>query len=148
VVDSTGLEKNELEFLMGARAYGDFGVALVKGEKEDFSSYGVDLLYSRGDGSLGLIREIREVGNAFVRSPTGRVRESRGAYGNKFELSRREFEVAQLVAKGYSNRKISEVVGLKEQSVKNLVSVIMRKLKCENRVQVALRLSAAKIEEE
>jgi DNA-binding NarL/FixJ family response regulator len=147
IVDSMGLEKNELEFLMGARAYGDFGVALVMGEGEDYSEYGVDKLYSRGQGAAGLIKAIREVGNAFVRTPSGRVRESRGSYGNKFELSRREFEVASLVAKGYSNRKISEVVGLKEQSVKNLVSVIMRKLKCENRVQVALRLSAAKIED-
>ena len=133
---------------MGARAYGDFGVALLRGDHEDYSQYGVDTLYSRSDGSSGLIKAIREVGNAFVRSPAGRVRESRGSYGNKFELSKREFEVASLVAKGYSNRKISETVGLKEQSVKNLVSVIMRKLKCDNRVQVALRLSAAKIEEE
>jgi DNA-binding NarL/FixJ family response regulator len=147
VVDSMGLEKNELEFLMGARAYGDFGVALVTGEGEDYSDYGVDKLYSRLQGAPGLIKAIREIGNAFVRTAAGRVREARGGYGNKFELSRREFEVASLVAKGYSNRKISEVVGLKEQSVKNLVSVIMRKLKCENRVQVALRLSASKIED-
>ena len=147
VVDSLGLEKNELEFIMGARAYGDFGVALITGEDEDFSEYGVDKMYGRKSGGLGLIKIVREVGNAFVRTASGRVRESRGGSNNRFELSRREYEVASLVAKGYSNRKISEVVGLKEQSVKNLVSVIMRKLKCENRVQVALRLSSASIED-
>src|SRR5215216_1093694 len=54
VVDSTGLEKNELEFLMGARAYGDFGVALLSGESEDYSEYGVDKIYSRTQGGLGL----------------------------------------------------------------------------------------------
>jgi DNA-binding NarL/FixJ family response regulator len=40
-----------------------------------------------------------------------------------------------------SNRKISQITGLREQSIKNLVSVIMRKLHCENRVQVALKLA-------
>lgn len=148
VVDSLGLVKSELEFLMGARAYGDFGVALITGEGEDYTEFGVDKLYSRANGAPGLIKAIREAGNAFVRTPDGRVRQSREGPGNKLDLSRREFEVASLVAKGYSNRKIHEVVGLKEQSVKNLVSVIMRKLKCENRVQVALKLSAANIEDE
>lgn len=147
VVDSTHLEKNELEFLMGARAYGDFGVAVISGEDEDFSDYGVDRLYSRANGGAGLIKAIREVGSNFGNAIGGRVRESRSGYNNKFELSRREYEVASLIAKGYSNRRISEVVNLKEQSVKNLVSVIMRKLRCENRVQVALRLSSATIED-
>ncbi len=147
VVDSTNLERNELEFLMGARAYGDFGVALIAGEDEDFNDYGVDTVYSRSSGGAGLIKAIREVGANFAHAVGGRVREGRGTYNNRFELSRREYEVASLVAKGYSNRKISEAVNLKEQSVKNLVSVIMRKLKCENRVQVALRLSSATIDD-
>jgi len=34
---------------------------------------------------------------------------------------------------------------LREQSVKNLVSVVMRKLDCENRVQVALKLVNAPV---
>lgn len=147
VIDSNGLDRNELEFLMGARTYGDFGVALVAGDNEDFSEFGLDKICLRSEGGINLIRAIREVGNSFVRTATGAVREARVGYSNRFELSRREFEVASLVAKGYSNRKISEVVNLKEQSVKNLVSVIMRKLRCENRVQVALRLSSAHIED-
>lgn len=131
---------------MGARAYGDFAIILVTAEGEDYTGCGADKVYSRALGSSGLISAVRELGGAFLRPSTGRVRESRAHYGNRFELSRREFEVASLIAKGYSNRKISEVVTLREQSVKNLVSVILRKLKCENRVQVALRLAAAKVE--
>ena len=46
------------------------------------------------------------------------------------------------------NRRISEVTALREQSVKNLVSVIMRKLNCENRVQVALKLTKGGVTEE
>jgi len=34
VIDSNGLDRNDLEFLMGARTYGDFGVALVSGDHE------------------------------------------------------------------------------------------------------------------
>jgi DNA-binding NarL/FixJ family response regulator len=60
-----------------------------------------------------------------------------------FELSAREYEVACLIAKGFTNQKIAETMALKEQSVKNLVSTVIRKLHCENRVQVALRLSRA-----
>ena len=63
-------------------------------------------------------------------------------------MTKREYEVAALVAKGFSNRRVAEVTGLREQSIKNLVSVVMRKLKCENRVQVALRLANASVGEE
>ncbi len=74
--------------------------------------------------------------------------DSDAATGNGNDLTRREFEVAQLVSKGMSNRKISQVTGLREQSIKNLVSVIMRKLHCENRVQVALKLTRVGVTEE
>jgi DNA-binding NarL/FixJ family response regulator len=47
-----------------------------------------------------------------------------------------------MVAKGLPNRRIAQSLGLREQSVKNLVSTVMRKLDCENRVQVALKLAA------
>ncbi|MFI5384709.1 MAG: response regulator transcription factor [Fimbriimonadales bacterium] len=57
------------------------------------------------------------------------------------DLSNREYQAACLIAKGYSNRMIAETMALKEQSVKNMVSTVIRKLHCENRVQVALRMS-------
>lgn len=62
-------------------------------------------------------------------------------YGAPRSLTKRELEVAQLVAQGMPNRRIAAVLQLQEQSIKNLVSAVMRKLDCENRVQVALRLS-------
>jgi DNA-binding NarL/FixJ family response regulator len=74
--------------------------------------------------------------------PVMEVREGKRGYRRGNNLSHREFQVAEYVSKGYSNRTISEVSGLQEQSVKNLVSVVMRKLNCENRTQVALRLLA------
>ena len=57
---------------------------------------------------------------------------------NTSQLTTRENEVMLLIGKGCSNRKIADILGIQEQSVKNLVSVILRKLHCENRTQVAL----------
>ena len=73
------------------------------------------------------------------------VMEPRANYGSR--LTEREMDVAKLVAQGHPNRRIAELLELQEQSVKNLVSVIMRKLQCENRVQVALRLTGSRQEE-
>jgi DNA-binding NarL/FixJ family response regulator len=143
VVDTLGLESNELDFLMGARTFGDFGIVLIHDANDaQYGDYTVDGKVDRKHSSHALFRTVREVGASFgaIVKP-GRVREGVRNYGNGNDLTRREFEVAQLVAKGFSNRRISVVTGLREQSVKNLVSVIMRKLHCENRVQVALRLA-------
>ena len=57
-----------------------------------------------------------------------------------YDLTRREHECAQLVSRGMSNRRIAEMTGLREQSVKNVVSLAMRKLGVDNRVQIALRI--------
>lgn len=146
VLDGHGLQSNDIEFFMGARAYGDFGIIVVGGEGlYDEEDNNVDAALGRDSTATALFRAVREVGANFVRAPVGRVRERRQNYGSGIELTRREYEVASLVGKGFSNRRIAAVTGLREQSIKNLVSVIMRKLKCENRVQVALRLTSATI---
>lgn len=153
IVDSFELDRNELQFLLGARAFGDFGIVLIVSddEREEFVEVPVDRLVSRQDGAQELFSALEELGGTVRLTARPFVRESRRSYGNGNDLTRREYEVAQLVAKGMSNRKISQVTGLREQSIKNLVSVIMRKLHCENRVQVALKLTrsgAAPIDEE
>lgn len=143
-----GLQANDIEFFMGARAYGDFGIILLGGEELfDAKDHNLDAVLASDVTSTALFKAIREVGAAFVKTPVGRLREKRQNYGSGIELTRREYEVASLVGKGFSNRRIAAVTGLREQSIKNLVSVIMRKLKCENRVQVALRLTSATVSE-
>jgi DNA-binding NarL/FixJ family response regulator len=54
-------------------------------------------------------------------------------------LSERESEIASLVAHGMSNREIATQLKLSEQSVKNLVSRILKKLGLNNRVQIAMK---------
>ncbi len=144
IVDSTDLDRNDLQFLMGARAFGDFAVVLIAAESEleEFLEVPVDRVIGRGSRAADMFQALEELGGQ-VKVGRPYVREARRGYGNGNELTRREYEVAQLVSKGMSNRKISQVTGLREQSIKNLVSVIMRKLHCENRVQVALKLTRA-----
>nr|WP_267908763.1 response regulator transcription factor [Paenibacillus alkalitolerans] len=51
-------------------------------------------------------------------------------------LSQREKEVLQLVAKGHSNKHISEMLYISEHTVKNHLKSILYKLQLENRVQL------------
>jgi DNA-binding NarL/FixJ family response regulator len=149
IVDSFQLDLNDLQFLLGARAFGDFGVVLIvpEAQREQFMEVAVDRIVGRETGAADLFSALEDLGGKVY---VGRsfIREGRRGYGAGNDLTRREYEVAQLVAKGMSNRKISQITGLREQSIKNLVSVIMRKLHCENRVQVALRLTRGSVPEQ
>jgi pimeloyl-ACP methyl ester carboxylesterase/DNA-binding CsgD family transcriptional regulator len=57
--------------------------------------------------------------------------------GGGIELSRREREVAQLVARGMSNKEIAERLYLSERTIDNHVHHILDKLGFDSRVQVA-----------
>lgn len=141
LIDGHQLTKEDAQFLLGARAFGDFAVALIHDDEDRIDEGAADRVLSRDAGADALFGALTELGGG-VKSSRPTVREGRKPYGSKEDnaLSRREYEVAQLVAKGMSNRRIAQTTGLREQSVKNLVSVVMRKLDCENRVQVALKL--------
>jgi DNA-binding NarL/FixJ family response regulator len=52
-------------------------------------------------------------------------------------LSAREQDVLQLVAKGHSNKEISTILGISENTVKTHMKNILGKLQLENRVQLA-----------
>jgi two-component system NarL family response regulator len=62
-------------------------------------------------------------------------------------LSKRECEITALITQGYANRDISQRLGLSEQSVKNLVSRILKKQGLKNRTQIALWQLAAGADE-
>ena len=54
------------------------------------------------------------------------------------ELSEREREILQLLAKGYSNAEISQTLFLSDGTVKNYMSTIFNKLNVSDRTQAAL----------
>ena len=132
VVDSEQLDDDELQFLLGAQAAGDFLLAMI-GDKDCGATADAVILRS----STGV--EFVEALSSLV-VDEGESGNGKRLYGMADKFTQRESEVAELIAKGFSNRTIAEVTELHSQSVKNLVSVIMRKLKCENRTQVALKL--------
>ena len=142
IVDSDQLDVDEVQFLLGARAVGDFFLAMI-GEKQESSS--VDAMISRSTTADDLYESVSALSSLVPAVQMNR--DGKRSYGKGNALTRREYEVAELVAKGMSNRTISEMSELREQSVKNLVSVIMRKLQCENRTQVALKLLNAEVEQ-
>jgi DNA-binding NarL/FixJ family response regulator len=60
-------------------------------------------------------------------------------------LSAREREVLDLVARGYGNAKIARALFLSQGAVKAIISRLLTKLKCQNRVQIACLAQAAEL---
>ncbi len=69
-----------------------------------------------------------------LRQPSGLPPSLTGA-----ELTPREEQVLELLARGADNREIAQALFLSEHTVKNHVSSILAKLQVENRIQAAVR---------
>jgi two-component system, NarL family, response regulator DegU len=71
-------------------------------------------------------------------SETGTSDEGLSAEGSSMPLSVREVEVLDCVAQGLSNREIAEALFITEQTVKNHMTSVLRKLEVGDRVQAVL----------
>ena len=138
ILEVAGITESDRALLPGILALGTLKVVAV--EPKPSPEYGAFSI-SQDGSKAALLKLVKDA----VGTRKNLVRESRASYGSR--LTSRELDVAKLVAQGHPNRRISEMLELQEQSVKNLVSVIMRKLQCENRVQVALKLTGIRHEE-
>ena len=58
-------------------------------------------------------------------------------------LTPRELEIAQLIARGYSNRQIADALVITQGTVANHVGQILDKLGCSSRVQVAIMVMSS-----
>jgi DNA-binding NarL/FixJ family response regulator len=133
IVTLDKVDKSDLSSLESAKKRMEIPVVGIGDAPSPPGSAVVDKFVLRDSGFKGL----REAVESVTHAPSG-VREPMAAYGLPAILTRREHQVAKLVAQGYPNRRIASVLGIREQSIKNLVSMIMRKLGCENRTQIAL----------
>jgi DNA-binding NarL/FixJ family response regulator len=91
--------------------------------------------------TMGVVKRndgVRELKDAIRRVARGETYELPASGNSGSKLSRREQDITRLVARGLSNRAIADDLGLSEQSVKNLVSRILKKFGMDNRVQLAL----------
>lgn len=145
VIDTTGLTENEGSFIEGSLSYS--GAALLALTDPTVESGGA--LSFDGHTSIPRTCSASELHDAVWTVCLGlpeaiTVVRGRGRprnLSNPFHLSNREYDVAQLIAKGNTNKQIADTLGMQDQSVKNLVSTVTRKMGCANRVQVALALS-------
>lgn len=138
VIDGATVGSKDWGSVKNIRNSGVRVVVISNGAKQEKDN--ADAVVERSGGAASLFQGMR---SAMGQVSTTHVREPGAYYGTYPRmLTPREHEVAMMIAKGMPNRRISETIGLREQSVKNLVSTIMRKLDCENRVQVALKLAS------
>ena len=138
IAEEAHLDEAQRQYLLGAHMLGSFGLLLITNSEAS----AIDPSEAANTLSLQSTREdflnrIKVAGEPYEVAPLGR----RGRRSDKpLGLSTREYEIAKLIAKGYSNRSISEETGIQEQSVKNSVSTILRKTASENRTQLALKI--------
>jgi len=78
--------------------------------------------------------QVQYIVEALVQAPASRVIRGKLA----IPLSKREKEVARLVAAGLSNRGVSEKLGLSEHTVKNYLFGIFEKLGISTRIELVL----------
>ena len=85
---------------------------------------------------------------ASLLSDLGKPGVQRGAAEPRDELTQRELEILELLAKGMSNKEIGEKLFLSEKTVKHYVTNILQKLQVHNRVEAALLAQKSKWFEE
>jgi len=139
VVDLAGATESDFQFLLGVQMCAELRTIVI-GEGEVLPT-GFENSVSRSDSARALLEKVEALVADLAPAPRGRGRPR--MMTNGFPLSNREYQVACLIAQGFTNQKIAETLAIKEQNVKNLVTVIIHKLHVENRVQVALRWSAS-----
>lgn len=66
------------------------------------------------------------------------ARGARGGANGRPLLSRRETEILHLVAEGQSNKEIAAVLGISDQTVKNNITSLLRKLGVHDRTQAVI----------
>ncbi len=135
-VDTFGIEAEAISRLVALHAEDGPAVALLVAEAHPgaYLDLPVDRVISRRESADEVLAVLDDLARTPARSRSNPL---------PFDLTRREHECAQLVSRGLSNRRIAEMTGLREQSVKNVVSLAMRKLGVDNRVQIALRLGGS-----
>lgn len=122
----------------------DDDVALIEGIKA--GAKGFLLKDVSLDDLTQAVRHVAAGGSLFRPAVTERVRREAESVPQTFEsldppdrLTRRETEVLQLMAGGYTNRDIAEALAASEGTIKNHVSNILSKFGVRSRTQAVLK---------
>lgn len=87
--------------------------------------------------ALSLILLIKKSAIAALLSPVNRTKEiDHSPFSQHFKLTPREHEVVDLVLKGFRNRELANLLGVKEKSIENHLTRIYRKCEVTSRVEL------------
>jgi len=105
--------------------------------------------YAHALATPTLLREIAWVGEDLIGRLLGALQARLPAVRNDAlaGLSQRELEVAHAVASGMSNKEAARVLGVTERTIKAHLGAIFEKLGVRDRLQLALRVGASKLEQ-
>ncbi|WP_376788383.1 response regulator [Thermoflexus sp.] len=142
---------NGLDVIRQARSHGFEGAILVLTayDSEEQMRYAIRIgangYCSKDTPPDRLLQNIRHVlsGRCILGSQVVSAAEAQQIVGaaeavEEHVLSPREREILQYVALGYSNKAIAERLGISQQTVKNHMTAILRKLDLSDRTQVAI----------
>jgi DNA-binding NarL/FixJ family response regulator len=143
--------RNGLDVIRQARAHRFEGTILVLTayDSEEQMRYAVRIgangYCSKDTPPEQLLQNIRHVlsgryvlGSRVLTAPEVRQIIGEAEAEEDLSLSPREREILQYVALGYSNKAIAERLGISQQTVKNHMTAILRKLELSDRTQAAI----------
>ncbi|MCW5940645.1 MAG: response regulator transcription factor [Fimbriimonadaceae bacterium] len=142
IVDLTeAKEPRVVSAIREGRATGRFRVVVLAADASDAQDvgYSADAVCLRTETPERLLAA---VGSVSERAPAS-VAESVGRYRAEKPLTERESDIVRLVRRGYKNREIALEWGIREQTVKNILSKAMRDRGLRNRVDVLRWLEGA-----
>jgi DNA-binding NarL/FixJ family response regulator len=94
------------------------------------------------------IRVVAEGGTVFQDSifETYKSGQLRKPLPDRFQVTDRELEIMEKIAKGFTNKEIADALYLSEGTVKNYISVILDKLSLRHRTEIAIYFIKGAIE--
>lgn len=136
IIDLRDVPEGDLDFLEGVQAFGSVRtIFIVDGEvAKDFP---LREAVSRSATADEFIRAVRSFAHKSEVREHGAPRRGRPRQEtNSLPLAKRQYEIVEHMAAGMSNLQIADEMGIKEQTVKNVVTTIMKRLGCRNRHEV------------
>jgi len=154
VADARSMDERDIDYLVGAHEFGGFELLFLI-DKDQSPPQGIDNYISTEATGSELIARILGSRTPKVHEPRSlrvkpeaaksvssadaqKRRQGRPAtVTNSLPLSSRQYELAVLVGEGKTNSQIAEIMGLREQTVRNVVMTVYKKLGCGNRKLLA-----------
>ncbi len=129
VILTTSIEERDL---LEALKLGATGYLLKDIEPDDF----VDMLRQAHTGDTVVAPDLAGLLAKAIKA--GDTKNKKGSHNNSYELTDREMDILNYIAKGWSNKDIARELGIVDGTVKLHVRAVLKKLGVKSRVQAAI----------